>query len=149
MAGHGPAPKPEGQKRHRIADKIETSNLLDDGVELGPDLISLTGRLEWPEQVSKWYQIWRTAPQAKAFIDTDWQRLGMVAYLYEQFLLDPKPNLLSEIRLNEERLGATLVDRQRARMNIERTDVSTGAQILSLAPGSSAKDRIANRPLTP
>lgn len=145
MAGHGPAPKPEGQKRHRIADKIETSHLLDDGSQLGPELSVLTGRSDWPAPVERWFHVWRTSPQAKAFIDTDWQRLGMVAFLYEQFLIEAKPNLLSEIRLNEERLGATVVDRQRARMNIERADAQEGAKILALAPGSKAKDRIAKR----
>jgi hypothetical protein len=94
--------------------------------------------------VVKWYETWRTAPQSKQFIDTDWQRLGMVAYLFEQYLADPKSTILSEIRLNEERLGATVVDRQRARMVIEPTD-GKDASVLSLVPGSSARERIAKR----
>lgn len=145
MAGRGPAPKPADQRRHRIKDPIPTSNLVDDGQLLGPDMETLTGRKDWPPLVERWYKIWRTSPQAKQFIDTDWQRLGMVAYLYEQFLIEPKGTLLAEIRLNEERLGATVVDRQRARMQVERTETRENAPVLSIAPGSSARDRIAKR----
>jgi hypothetical protein len=94
--------------------------------------------------VTKWYDIWRTSPQSKQFIDTDWQRLGMVAYLLEQYLAEPKSTILSEIRLNEERLGATVVDRQRARMVIEPDD-GKNAAVLSIVPGASAKERIAKR----
>jgi len=142
MAGRGPAPKPADQRRHRIKDAVATTNLVDDGALLGPDLVKLTGRKTWPVQIQNWYKIWRQSPQAKSFIDTDWQRLGMVAYLLEQYYQEPKSTLMSEIRLNEERLGATVVDRQRARMQIETKEK---AQVLSLVPGSSAKDRIAKR----
>lgn len=146
MAGRGPAPKPADQRRHRIKDPIPTTNLVDDGALLGPELDKLTGRKNWPPQVQNWYKIWRSSPQAKQFIDTDWQRLGMVAYLLEQYLTDPKSTILSEIRLNEERLGATVVDRQRARMQIETKEK---AQVLSIVPGSSARDRIAKRASKP
>lgn len=143
MAGRGPAPKPADQRRHRIKDPIPQQNLVDDGQKLGPELHVLTGRQDWIPAVKKWYETWRTSPQAKSFIDTDWQRLGLVAYLFEQYIVEPKAGILAEIRLNEERLGATVVDRQRARMNVEKTDKS--ATVLQLAPGSSAKDRIAKR----
>ena len=144
MAGRGPAPKPADQRRHRIKDPIATAHLVDDGAKRGPDLVALTGRKNWPVMVTKWYEIWRTSPQSKQFIDTDWQRLGMVAYLFEQYLQEPKSTILSEIRLNEERLGATVVDRQRARMVVEPTD-GKDAAVLSIVPGQSAKDRIAKR----
>lgn len=144
MAGRGPAPKPADQRRHRIPDPIASTDLVDDGAKLGPELKDLTGRTNFPPMVLKWYDTWRTSPQAKSFIATDWQRLGMVAFIFELYLAEPKATLLSEIRLNEERLGATIVDRQRARMNVERTE-GKSAQVLSLAPGSSARDRIAKR----
>lgn len=142
MAGRGPAPKPADQRRHRIKDPIATTNLVDDGAKLGPELHELTGRQDWMPATKKWYETWRTSPQAKSFIDTDWQRLGLVAYLFEQYIVEPKPTVLSEIRLNEERLGATVVDRQRARMQVEKTDKN--ATVLSIA-GSSARERIAKR----
>jgi len=43
----------------------------------------------------------------------------MLAPLVEAYWQDPKPALLAEIRLNEERLGATVRDRQSLRMTVE------------------------------
>jgi hypothetical protein len=43
----------------------------------------------------------------------------MLAPLVEQYHEEPKTALLAEIRLNEERLGATVADRQRLRMRLE------------------------------
>lgn len=141
MAGRGPAPKPADQRRHRIKDQIPTTTLVDDGAKRGPELAEITGRKTWPTPILKWYDVWRTSPQSKSFIDTDWQRLGMVAYLLEQYLAEPKSTILSEIRLNEERLGATVVDRQRARMVVEQAET---APVLTIA-GSNARERIAKR----
>ncbi|MFE0151397.1 hypothetical protein ACFWY5_29920 [Nonomuraea sp. NPDC059007] len=42
----------------------------------------------------------------------------MLAPLVEAYWEEPKPSILAEIRLNEERLGATIRDRQALRMNI-------------------------------
>ncbi|MET8382485.1 hypothetical protein ABZV14_05720 [Streptosporangium canum] len=43
----------------------------------------------------------------------------MLAPLVEQYWQDPKASVLAEIRLNEERLGATIRDRQSLRMSFE------------------------------
>jgi hypothetical protein len=61
------------------------------------------------------------------FTATDWQRLHMLAPLVEQYFAEPKQALLAEIRLNEQLLGATVVDRQRARMRITAEPSSAGA----------------------
>lgn len=47
------------------------------------------------------------------FTVTDWQRLAMLAELVEAFFSSPSAALMAEIRLNEERLGATPTDRLR------------------------------------
>lgn len=141
MAGRGPAPKPAEQRRRRNIDPIAESKITDDGQRLGPDLNKLTGRSDWLPQVIAWFETWRTSPQAKVFVATDWQRLGMLAPLVQEYLAEPRSTILSEIRLNEERLGATVVDRQRARMVVEPSSKDT-APVIALA---SAKDRIAKR----
>ncbi|MEU1759995.1 hypothetical protein ACFYON_17450 [Micromonospora sp. NPDC005686] len=46
----------------------------------------------------------------------------MLALVYEAILKRPSAALLAELRMNEERLGATVVDRQRARMVIEHAE---------------------------
>lgn len=43
----------------------------------------------------------------------------MLAPLVEAYWSDPKPAILAEIRLNEERLGATVRDRQALRMQVK------------------------------
>ena len=85
----------------------------------GPTLAEATLREEWSPFVVKWWATWRAAPQAVAFEETDWLRLALLAPFYEAVLLKPSAATLSEIRMNEERLGATITDRMRARMTIE------------------------------
>ncbi|WP_436776036.1 hypothetical protein [Yinghuangia sp. YIM S09857] len=48
----------------------------------------------------------------------------MLAPLVEAYWTDPKPSILAEIRLNEERLGATVRDRQALRMTVGGTAAS-------------------------
>jgi hypothetical protein len=119
MAGNGPAPKEQHQRerdtKRRQADSVTVT---DDGQRRGPELGG-----DYPVAVHEWYETWRTSPQAALFEATDWQRLRMLAPLVQSYLTVPSTAALAEIRLNEERLGATYVDRQRARIRI---DSSTG-----------------------
>lgn len=121
------APKENRRRRNAPAhDKILLSR---DGEVRGPELSELTSRDDWHPLVVKWYETWRRSPQAQAFESTDWMRLGILAPLVERYALRPSASALSEIRQNEERLGATVVDRMRARMVIEESE---DAQVLSL-----------------
>lgn len=61
----------------------------------------------------------------------DWARLGLLAAIVESYSRKPSAAALSEIRMNEERLGATFVDRMRARMHIEAED-GDDAPVVSL-----------------
>lgn len=142
MAGRGPAPKAqharERDTKRRISDKAAI--LVDDGELRGPELQELTGRAEWPEAVLRWFTGWRTSPQAAVFLGTDWTRLGMLAYLVEEYLLEAKGPLLAEIRLNEERLGATVADRQRLRFVVETAPQL--APVTELPARESLADRL-------
>jgi hypothetical protein len=129
VAGRGPAPKPKDQRRRRNADPVATTVLRDDGVVRGPSLEELTGR-RFSADAERWFEGWRRAPQAAAFISTDWQRLGMLAPLVERYWERPSAATASEIRLNEERLGATVVDRQRARMVVEDSEEAPVLEIV-------------------
>jgi len=130
------APKPEGQRRRRNAPAHAETVLTDDGEVRGPEL---TGA-HHPETV-EWYETWRRAPQAAAFLSTDWQRLRILAPIMDRYFTKPSAAALSEIRMNEERLGATFVDRQRARMRVEE-DESEAAPVVSLV---SRRESIAER----
>lgn len=110
------APKPEGQRRRRNTPAVNEREIVDDGVLRGPELPAWQ---PWDAATEAWYETWRRSPQAQVFADTDWQRLHMLAPLVQQYWLSGgDAKLLAEIRQNEERLGATYTDRQRARMRI-------------------------------
>lgn len=139
MAGRGPAPKPKEQRRRRNADPVAEVPLSSDGSLRGPTLNTATGTAAWSKQTKSWWETWRRSPQSAVFLETDWQRLAMLAPLVEQYWQNPESKILSEIRLNEERLGATVVDRQRARMKVEEPK---DAPVVQLAV---ARDRLASR----
>src|SRR3954447_15087134 len=61
----------------------------------------------WPRAVLEWYGAWCSSPQAHLFISTDWQRLHMLAPLIAEYLANPTPHLMAEIRRTESLLGAT------------------------------------------
>ena len=127
------AGKPNSANRNKSGLDAPTHVLADDGIVRGPDLTAATGRSDWDDDVLRWYDGWRRAPQAQLFTSTDWQRLALLAPLVEKYFEDPKSSTMSEIRLNEERLGATHVDRMRARMTVTPDDAPAAA-VLSIAP---------------
>lgn len=137
------AQKDAATRRRRNAPTHQETTLTRDGKVRGPELEALTGRDDWPVGVTTWYATWRRAPQAQTFEDTDWLRLGMLAPIVEAYLRRPSAAALSEIRMNEERLGATVVDRMRARMQLDRDDEGdAAAPVVRLA---DARDGIAAR----
>lgn len=122
MAGYGPPPNPTRRQRgapsftdvqiHATADRRVR------GPRPDPD---------WSPAVRDWYETWRRAPQAQAFQATDWQRLRMLAPLVEQYFRDPKSTLMDTIVRSESLLGATHVDRLRARIKVEQPAASESA----------------------
>lgn len=138
------ASKPEGQRRRRNAPTHDSTVYTDDGAVHGPDLEDLTRRSDWSPGVRAWYEDWRRMPQARDFMRTDWRRLAMIAPLVEKMESNPGAAAMSEIRMNEERLGATVTDRMRARMTITRDDDGDGSGpgLASVSPidGESDED---------
>ncbi|GAA2843813.1 hypothetical protein Acy02nite_68330 [Actinoplanes cyaneus] len=135
------APKPDGQRRRRNAPTHGETVLPRDDELRGPELAELSSRA-YGDDVLAWYDDWRRSPQAAVFELTDWRRLAMLAPIVEAYLRRPSAAALSEIRMNEERLGATVVDRMRARMRIEDADEHESAPVLHLA---DARDDLRRR----
>lgn len=127
MPGRGPAPKDPSQRARTNVDTIQQTTLVDDGELRGPAFedAELLYDVEVVNHVRRWWDTWRAAPQAAAFMATDWERLRFLAPLVSAYFVEPRQTLLSEIRLNEERLGATVVDRQRARMRVDESAPSS------------------------
>lgn len=124
--------KPNSVNRNASTLGTATHTLTADGVTRGPSLEDATGRT-WDEDVLRWYRVWQISAQGQIFEPTDWARLAMLAPLVEKHFSSPSAAAMSEIRLNEERLGATVVDRLRARISIGD---GTDAPVLSLVDDS-------------
>ncbi|MET9953520.1 hypothetical protein ABZ135_18485 [Streptomyces sp. NPDC006339] len=116
MAGMGPPPSENKRRRNKDELAEYGASVQADAEVHGPELPHAA--LYGPRTID-WYETWRRAPQAGAFVATDWQRLQMLAPLVDLFFLEPSVKLLSEIRLNEGLLGATHADRLRARIKVE------------------------------
>jgi hypothetical protein len=94
-----------------------------------PEAPKLPGASGFSAATRRWYRTWCESPQAVTFTVTDWQRLHMLAHLVERYFQSPSKDVLAEIRLNESLLGATHVDRLKARIKIERPAVSESAPV--------------------
>lgn len=131
MAGYGPPPAEN--KRRRNADRYEglQVSVSKDGKVTAPPLPDGFG-----PSVLTWYATWCSSPQAQTFEVTDWQRLHMLAPLVAHYFEAPDKALMAEIRLNESLLGATHVDRLRARIKV--AEVETVAE-------PKAQDEVAER----
>jgi hypothetical protein len=109
MAGRGPAPKDQAKKLGH--HKPEQVTELDGKTVSAPKLPSAR---RYSKATRDWYEVWCSSPQAAEFIVTDWQRLHMLAPMVDAYFAGDLSRL-SEIRLNEAKLGGTPEDRLRLR----------------------------------
>jgi len=140
MAGNGPLAKDQHQReRNTKRHQADTATVSQDDEVRGPDLEG-----DYLPQTHRWYNTWRTSPQAQLFETTDWLRLILLASLVNQYFVFPTTAALAEIRLNEERLGALYADRQRAKIRItprEQDDETPSLAIVSSADDARARMR--------
>ncbi|MBP2325338.1 hypothetical protein JOF56_005723 [Kibdelosporangium banguiense] len=114
MAGRGPTPKDPSKRRRRNVDPTPTTVVVTDGEVRGPEL---PDTVDWPEQTRRWWNTWRTSPQAQSMTPTDWDFLLDTALLHAE-LWSGVASVAPELRLRVGKLGATPEDRQRLRMQI-------------------------------
>jgi len=126
----GPLPKAERQRaRDTRRREGEFVTVTADGRTRGPAL-----KGDYRPETHAWYQTWRKSPQAHLFEATDWNRLILMAPLVDAYFARPNAAGLSEIRLNEERLGALYGDRLRARMHIADDKPDAVAGLAAVTP---------------
>jgi hypothetical protein len=119
MAGRGPAPgrnpaaKAASQRRHRIKP-TPPMVIMADGQKHGPELPE---SYEWPAATLRWWEIWRTSPQAQQFTDTDWSFLIDTAVLHAEFWSGDR-SVAAELRLRVAKFGATPEDRARLKFEV-------------------------------
>ena len=117
MAGRGPAPKDPAKRERRNAEPV--TQLTGDAKVAAP---KLPGANKFLAATRAWYATWCSSLQAAQFLATDWQRLHMLAPLVDRYFREPDPRLLGEIRLNEQKLGATAEDRLRLRWHLREAE---------------------------
>jgi hypothetical protein len=121
MAGRGPAPKAQHQRERDTRRRQGDVTVVErDDVLRGPDLPAAIVDPH-PETID-WWRTWRLAPQAALFEETDWSQLKRAAILVDSYWKGarrPSAAAAAELRLIEERFGASFVDRQRAKIRIE------------------------------
>jgi hypothetical protein len=133
MAGRGPAPKDPAQRRRRNADPVPTQVVVDDGEVRGPEL---PGEFDWPSATMRWWETWRSSPQAQTFTSTDWDFLIDTALLHAEYWAG-NTAVGAELRLRVAKFGATPEDRARLRLQVgEREEEKTPA---SKAPPNVAR----------
>jgi hypothetical protein len=132
MSGYGPLPKLQHQReRNTKRQQISSERLASDGIRRGPDLpVSI---VDPHPETAEWWSSWQESAQAQLFVETDWASLKRAAILVDFVWKAAKPTAaaLSELRLIEERFGATYVDRQRARIVLDK-DTSPSAAVTPL-----------------
>ena len=121
MGGRGPKPSPNPRRRNpQPKEELTGKSAIE-----APALFK---RAKYSVATQRWYDTWCESEQAEAFWPTDWERLQQLAPLVEQYwrLVDEAPmqaqKILAELRMNEERLGATVRDRQALRMAPKKKD---------------------------
>jgi hypothetical protein len=143
----GPAPSP--QRRRRNADTyadVQATVKATKPEPSGPSLVDAMGpayqamAVDVRELVEHWWQTWRRSPLSAVFLETDWSRLAMLAPLVASYFARPHYTKLAEIRQNEALLGATHVDRLKARIKVEQTPAEAGP-----APTDDTKKRESRR----
>lgn len=125
MAGRGPAPKAHRQRsrdeRRRQSDQTVVH---PDSLVRGPEL---PADCDFGPVTISFYETLRRAPQAQAYESTDWLIVTDVLLpLHNAFTLGTRKSaaMAAEIRQILSSLGATVTDRLRAKITIDRSDSS-------------------------
>lgn len=114
MGARGPAASENSVTRHPPKQNAKVFTAEPAKV---PDLVG-----EYDVATVAWWDAWVDSPQAHLFTATDWQTLLRLAPLVKLYQSKPTPQLASEIRQTEAKLGATVADRDRLGWKINAPD---------------------------
>lgn len=139
IAGFGPPPKPNARRTNADTFAEGAAEVTAESVA-APEL---PNPKRWLKATREWWAAWCGSPQSALFVGTDWQRLVMLLPLVDGYHREHDPlraaKLMAEIRQNEAALGATHLDRLRARIKVAGSAegpgeaVGQGAEVIDLA----------------
>lgn len=136
MAGQGPAPKDPRRRARANADPIPTTLLRSESADQPPLPRPPKWLVAWPAQTRRWWAVWAASPQAEHFSSTDWDFLLDTALLHAT-VWQGEVKQLPELRLRVAKLGATMEDRARLRMQFAQADELDAKR----PPVSSSRER--------
>jgi len=133
MAGRGPAPKdPARRVRHGGKGQPDWTVLQFESSE-PPDL---PDGHDWALQTRRWWEMWKLSPQSALFGQSDWYFLLDTALIHSE-VWGGNTALAAELRLRVSKLGATVEDRLRLRVQFAEADEKDAKRPAS----SSARER--------
>lgn len=112
-------PPPAANRRRNNKDTFGADEKTTLGAAEIPDDLKQIPEGDWRPQVQLWWRVWSTSPQSAVFTVTDWLRLHTLIVTVESYYQRPTAQKMAEIRQTEGLLGATYVDRLKARMKVE------------------------------
>ena len=137
MAGHGPAPKPDGRRARRNS---------------GPELrvVAFTPKkqprlpasMDWCPETKKWWKMWGDSPLAGDFSESDWAFLMDTAILHHMLWSMGDTSVLSELRIRVAKFGATPDDRARLRIQFAQADDAEDRADRKKSEGSRSRARV-------
>ena len=144
----GPAPKPKSEKVRRNVDpeiEIDSAGAADPGelpesyrVVWFSKAERFTDEVTFLDETREWWALWRSSPQASAFLPSDWAVMRRLAVLVDRFHREGSTELAAEIRRQESSFGATVADRLRLRMTLKSDGDARAPKAVG---GESPEDR--------
>lgn len=122
MAGRGPAPRQSrSRRRDTAAREAEMATVLDDGDVHGPELPEdvLPDGQEWHPQTRALWSSLRRSPLLAEESPVGWQFLIDTALVHHTMWTKGRWEFASEVRLRLSKVGATLEDRMRLKVQIK------------------------------
>lgn len=130
IAGQGPPPKDPAKRARSNSDPMGRKTYVRQAARVEqPSLptvyeIDENGdrkRVGWCTQTQRWWKMWAAEPLAVDFTASDWDHLVDTARLHNAFWRTSDArlmkNLAAEIRVRTAKLGATIEDRLRLRID--------------------------------
>jgi hypothetical protein len=119
MPGRGLPPKDPSRRARTNKDPHPVSPLRPGPPAKQPPLPRC---IDWHPVTRAWWKTWRDAPQAEHFTTTDWAFAYSTAVIHHNFWSKQAWTLAAELRLRESKMGATIEDRLRLRMQAADAD---------------------------
>lgn len=119
----GPPPKPAHlrQRTNRKSTATVLALVEPGAAKAAPEIPNPDARDWHPLTMKSWKHAWRS-PMASQWLETDFDALGRLALLWDEFYKRPNADALKEIRLQSALFGLSPLDRSRLQWEVSRSE---------------------------